>query len=235
MNYLEDIKELRKRVITVIIAFLLAFIALYAFGSQKLLNLVVQQGMDLGYKMIFISPQEVLIQQLRLTAAIGFLIIFPIGIYEIVAFIAPALENGLEVARLIFVGLLTLIMFAVGCVFSIKGLLPFVLDTLYRIGLASGAIAEVTTENFISMFISFSLCMGIVFEIPLISILLSLVGVLTSKKMMRGWKVVVLFIFVVAAFITPPDIISQCIVAVPMIGLYLVSIVMCKVFERKEG
>jgi sec-independent protein translocase protein TatC len=79
------------------------------------------------------------------------------------------------------------------------------------------------------------LIFGIVFELPVVSVLLTQMGLLKPEWMKKGTRVVIVVIFVVAALITPPDIVSQIMVAIPMIGLYELSILLCTICQKLRG
>jgi sec-independent protein translocase protein TatC len=89
-------------------------------------------------------------------------------------------------------------------------------------------------KEYLSFSIKFLLAFGLVFEFPVVLVLLARIGVVDAKTLARQRKYAILLIFIFAAIITPPDIISQVIVALPMIGLYELSILLSKLFGKKS-
>ena len=124
--------------------------------------------------------------------------------------------------------------FALGAFFAYKIVLPFMLQFLIKQGQGTDYVASVSIANYISFLLLIFTIFGFIFEMPLVSVILSRLGILTPKIMrkIRGGAIVA--IFVVAAIITPPDIFSQIMVGVPMVALYELSIGLCILFQKRK-
>ena len=124
--------------------------------------------------------------------------------------------------------------FALGAFFAYKVVLPFMLQFLIKQGQGTDYVASVSIANYISFLLLIFTIFGFIFEMPLVSVILSRLGILTPKIMrkIRGGAIVA--IFVVAAIITPPDIFSQIMVGVPMVALYELSIGLCILFQKRR-
>ena len=160
----------------------------------------------------------------------------PVILYEIWAFARPGLEKKESVLSIlaIFFGL---ICFVGGVIFAYKLMLPFMLEFLIGIRAGTDITASISVHNYISFLLTIFIIFGMVFELPVASVLLTQLGLIKVEWMKKARKVVVVVIFIVAAIITPPDIVSQIMVAIPMILLYQFSILLCWLlmkFRRKK-
>ncbi len=231
MPFKEHLKELKNRIMICVIFFIGVFIANYLYAEPILMGLV-GKAEEIGYKLVYIAPQEILLLELKLSGILSLCITAPVILYHIIRFVLPAYKKPM---RLAILAIAIILCFFVGTLFAYYALIPFVYTTLYNIGLSTGIAAQVTISNYTSLFLTFLLCMGVIFEMPLICSALSFFGILTSKAMKKAFKPMIVIIFIVSAFITPPDIFSQCIVAIPMIALYIVSMGLSKLFNRNKG
>ena len=231
MTFEEHLAEMRNRLLVCIFSFAALFVLFYT-KADEIISWLVALSKSMKYELIYISPQEVLIQELRIVAVISIICTIPIIIYEVVRFVSPAFEQTSTVFSIVCI--LIFVTFCCGSFFSYKILVPFIYETLYEIGSSTGIRAQVTLSNFVSLFLTFIFCIGMVFEMPLISVGLSKTRLLTFKMMQKGWKPAIVVIFVIAAFITPPDIVSQCLVGLPMVCLYFVSMILVKLFGVKN-
>jgi sec-independent protein translocase protein TatC len=111
-------------------------------------------------------------------------------------------------------------------------MLPFMLYFLIDISNGSDISASISVQNYISFLLTIFMIFGVVFELPVVSVLLTQLGLLKVEWMKKGRRVVIVVIFFLAAVITPPDIVSQIMVGIPMIGLYELSIIICTFLNK---
>ena len=228
----EHFAELKKRLFIAIGTLMILFGACL-WKSNAILALFLKQGRDAGYRIIALTPQEVLLQQLKVSLTCGLLASVPVLLYEIAVFITPAM--GKQHIKKMWVAITAgVLLFMTGAAFAIKLLFPLVLRYMKDITDASGIALEVTTENYISFFLTTVLMIGAVFEIPMASLVLSNLGLISPEKMKKYRKPVIILILIVAAVITPPDIVSQVMVALPMIALYEISIILCSIARHRK-
>ena len=227
-DYIPHLKELRNRLIIIAIFFVISFFFCYYF-SNDILTFVLKKGTDAGYNFVYLEPQEILVQQLKLDAMVALIISLPIIISEVALFVAPAVNSIWQIILPIFFGT---IMFIVGAAFAYYVLLPFVFYTLYDLGITSGITAQVSVSSYVSLYLTLLISIGIIFELPLVSLGFTKANILNSNRMKKGRKVAIVIALTVAALITPPDVFSQLIVAAPIIILYEFSIRLCKLAER---
>lgn len=226
------LKEMRNRIAVVLIAFVACNVVLIT-RAQVIVGFLTDMGAAYGYTFIYISPSELLLQQFKAALTTSFIICVPLILYEVFAFMKPGLtrkeKNGIRFGLLFGVGF-----FALGAFFAYKVVLPFMLQFLIKQGQGTDYVASVSIANYISFLLLIFTIFGFIFEMPLLSVILSRLGILTPKIMrkIRGGAIVA--IFVVAAIITPPDIFSQIMVGVPMVALYELSIGLCILFQKRR-
>lgn len=224
------LRELRKRVIICVICLFVSFFVGLNFAPE-LVSILTGIGEAYGYTYIFIAPQELLMQYFAVAMLASVCITLPVLIYQIWAFVRPGLrknENILLVAALIF----GLICFVLGVVFAYKVMMPFMLYFLMDLSAGSEITASISVQSYMSFVLSTFMIFGIIFELPVMSVLLTQLGFLKVEWMKKGRKIVIIAIFLIAAVITPPDIVSQIMVAIPVLGLYELSIIICTVLMK---
>lgn len=228
--------EMRNRVIVCVAVFVAASL-IFLSQAERLMSLLTDMGRVHGYVYVFLAPQELLMQYFKVSLIASVCVTLPLILYEIWAFARPGLsrrENFATVFSLVF-GLLC---FAVGVLFAYKITLPFMLQFLIKLNSTGDIAASISVESYLNFLLTVFIIFGCVFEMPLLSVILSRLGILTPKLMRRIRSGVIVAIFVIAAIITPPDIFSQIMVGIPMVGLYELSILLsaavCR-FVRKKG
>jgi sec-independent protein translocase protein TatC len=235
MSLSGHLRELRNRVVICVVC-LIVFFLLGLHYAPDFVNLLTGIGKTYGYEYVYISPQELLMQYFSVALLLGVIVTLPVILYHIWAFIQPGLrknENSLFLAALFF----GLICFCLGIIFAYKVMLPFMLRFLINVSIGSDITASISVQNYITFLLTIFMIFGVVFELPVVSVLLTQMGLLKVSWMKKGTRVVIIIIFLVSAFITPPDIVSQVMVAIPMIGLYELSIIISSIllrFRRKK-
>lgn len=235
MTMQEHIRELRRRLFCVVFTIIVLFIFFYS-NCNTVLDLLTGLGKESGYTFVYLSPQEVLLQQLRISFVLALMFSLPIILYQIVAYIAPMFSDRHYKVVALFGCTLLIALLVIGMLFAYKVILPFTYKFLHGVGETAGIQASVSIKEYISLFLTLTLCLGLVFELPLICIFLTRLDIVSVSTLKRGRKIMIVAAFFIGALITPPDAISQIIVAVPIILLYQVSIVICSLLgkERKH-
>ena len=156
----------------------------------------------------------------------------PVALYQVYAFAKPGLKKS-ETFFLKLVILLGLALFVVGVLFAYKLMMPFMLQFLST-GIEGADYIQTTTsiESYVSLCLTMFIIFGCVFEMPLVTIILSKMGIANPELMKKGRGIAIVLIFFIAAVVTPPDIVSQCMVAFPMVLLYFVSIFLSGIFYK---
>jgi len=228
------LKELRKRLILCFLAIGGGFILCYAFADSifNILALPLMKVMPAGGSLIFTSVAEAFFTYMKVAFIASVILVSPFVLYQIWAFVAPGLyqKEKRYVVPFVLGGSL---FFAVGVLFAYFVAIP--VGFKFLLGYATDFIKPLPSmKEYLSFSIKFLLAFGLVFEFPVVLVLLARIGVIDAKMLARQRKYAYLVIFILAAIITPPDFISQVLMALPLIGLYELSILLSKIFGKKK-
>jgi sec-independent protein translocase protein TatC len=228
------LQELRKRLILSFIAVGGGFALCYTFAEKifDILAAPLLEMMPTGGSLIFTSVAEAFFTYMKVAFVAGLILASPFVLYQIWAFVAPGLYRHEKKYVVPFV-LAGSFFFALGIFFGYYVALP--VGFKFLLGFATDFIKPLPSmKEYLSFSIKFLLAFGLVFEFPVVLVLLARIGVVDARTLARQRKYAILLIFVFAAIVTPPDIVSQVIVALPMIGLYELSILLSKLFGKKS-
>jgi len=228
------LQELRKRLILSFIAVGGCFALCYTF-AEKIFDILAAPLLEMmpeGGSLIFTSVAEAFFTYMKVAFIAGLILASPFVLYQIWAFVAPGLYRHEKKYVVPFV-LAGSFFFALGIFFGYYVALP--VGFKFLLGFTTDFIKPLPSmKEYLSFSIKFLLAFGLVFEFPVVLVLLARIGVVDAKTLARQRKYAILLIFVFAAIVTPPDIVSQVIVALPMIGLYELSILLSKLFGKKS-
>ncbi len=232
MSLSGHLKELRNRIAISVIVLVVTFLIGLNYSPQ-LVDILTDMGTIYGYEFVALEPAELLMQYFGLAFLIAIVLTFPLLIYQIWAFIRPGLKKN---ENKIFLLVITfgLICFIIGILFAYKVMLPFMLRFLINVGKDSVVTSSISIAKYITFLLTIFLIFGVVFEMPVVTVALTQLGLLKVEWLKKARKVVIIVIFVLSATITPPDIVSQVMVALPMIGLYQLSILISTVIGRNK-
>lgn len=230
MTLTGHLKELRHRLVICVICLVATSLAGLHF-APGLVERLTDIGRGYGYSYVFLAPQELLMQYFSIALLAGVCLTVPMILYHIWAFVHPGLRKNEDILFLAAMGS-GLLCFVIGIVFAYKIMLPFMLHFLIGISAGSQITPSISVQNYISFLLTIFMIFGIVFELPVVSVLLTQMGLLKVEWMRKGRRALIVAIFLIAALITPPDIVSQVMVAIPMIGLYELSIILSSVLMR---
>ena len=229
------LQELRKRLILSFIAVGAGFIFCYAFAESifDILAAPLIKMMPTGGSLVFISVAEAFFTYMKVAFIAGLILTSPFVLYQIWAFVAPGLYRHEKRYVVPFV-LAGSFFFALGILFGYFVALP--VGFKFLLGYATDFIKPMPSmKEYLSFSIKFLLAFGLVFEFPVVLVLLARIGVVDAKTLARQRKYAILLIFVFAAVMTPPDFISQVLMALPLMGLYELSILLSKLFGKKPA
>ena len=229
MPVLDHLAELRLRLFISAGALLVA--AIFCFAHIEAIRAILTRPLG-GLELIYLSPPEAFIANLRLAFISGLVLSSPVLLYEAGAFIFPGLY-GSEKLLFVLVILGAAILFSGGVIFAYYVVFPYTLRFFLQFA-AEQVDPRFTVSEFISFVISFHLAFGIVFQLPLLTWSLGKIGLLSSAFLKRNRKIALLVMLVLSAIITPPDIISQVAIVLPLVVLYEVGIIMVRISERKR-
>ena len=225
--------ELRSRLLRSVLAVGLAFVALLPFSDRlyALLAAPLLRSLPKGGQLIAIEVTSTFFVPMKLAFFVALMLAMPVVLYQLWAFVAPGLyQQEKRLARPLLVAATAL--FYCGCAFTYFLLLPVMFAYL-----SGTAPAGVTMMADISHYLDFVLVMflagGVSFEVPVAVMIAVILGWVTPKQLSDWRGYVIVAIFIVAAIITPPDGLSQIMLAVPMCLLYELGILMARLLRRR--
>lgn len=232
MGLIEHLSELRKRIFVIVIVFLTVTVVGFNF-SDDLVASLVDKAKAIGYEMIYISPGELFTQYIRMAIVGGFVFSSPVILFETWLFIKPALKKSEK--TVVFLSLIAgLLCFVLGAVFAYFIVIPITLTFFMSVDQHNSVQATITIQNFLSFVLTTLITFGIVFEMPVLTILLTQLGILKTEWLTKSRRVVIVSVFIIAAIITPPDVVSQILVSIPMLVLFEVSILLSKIIGKRK-
>ncbi|SNR72582.1 twin-arginine translocase subunit TatC [Desulfurobacterium atlanticum] len=226
------IEELRVRLFRSLIAVFVGFLVCWPFRKKLLLFLETPLPPELRGKLVFFSPPEAFFTALKICFFGGILLALPFILYQVWKFIEPGLlphEKKFAVPFIFF----SILFFLLGASFAYFIMIPFALKFLLGF-MGDLLVPQIGIGNYISFIIQLTLAFGFVFLLPVVVGLLAKLGVINHKILEKNRKFAILIIFVVAAILTPPDVVSQTMMAVPLIFLYELSIIVARVLGKKS-
>ena len=238
---LEHLIELRKRLIWSLVAFSILFILCFFVSQQIYLFLIgpFQQAVGEGgtVEMIFTAPQEQFFTQLSVAMFAAFALAFPYIAYQIYAFIAPGLYKKERGAFLPYM-IATPILFLIGAAVVYYGVMPLALRFFLSTEVMQDGVSiqmQTRVSEYLSLIMTLLLAFGVCFQLPVLLTLLAQAELVTAKSLAAWRKYAVVAVLVAAAFLTPPDPISQLGLALPLLLLYEVSILSVRWVEKRRA
>jgi sec-independent protein translocase protein TatC len=229
MGFLDHLEELRSVLITSIIAWLGVSIVLWFFSKYVLDFLLKDIPVESLY---FHAPVDAFMMRLKLSFILGFLITFPYILFRFWAFVSPGLFSREK--RIVFpLVFSSAILFYIGVVFAYWILIPIVLNFLIKFG--TDMLAPlISVDKYFGFVARLCFAFGIVFQLPLVILFLTSMGVISPTDLLRKWRWAILVIFIAAAILTPPDPTSQLLMALPLVVLFLGSILLSIIIEKRR-
>lgn len=219
MELWEHLQELRKLVVISLISILLISVGALTV-SDKLMKLLMKLLMSFSDSYIFTytSPEMLTVIRLKISVLIGFVTAFPIIAVCAWIFIAPALRRFEKIA-VITSAIFGTLLFAGGVIFAYTTMLPFMFR-FFSMTDIQGINPYISISEYINFILTVLLIFGAIFEIPIIMVLLDRIGIVTRSTFKRIRKYEITAVFIIAALITPPDVFTMIITAVPMLLIY---------------
>ncbi|MBN1907521.1 MAG: twin-arginine translocase subunit TatC [Deltaproteobacteria bacterium] len=222
--FMSHLEELRKRLINAFIAIGVAFCCAYYFAEELFGFLIapLTKAMPEGSSLIFTNLPEMFFIYLKTAFVAGILVASPVIFYQFWKFIAPGLYPNEKRYVVPFVTSST-ILFISGAMFGYFVVFPFGFQ--FFLGFANENLrAMPSVQQYFGFASKMLLAFGLVFELPVLMFFMSKMGLVSVASMKKKRKYAILMAFVVSAILTPPDVVTQCMMAVPLVLLYEVGI-----------
>ena len=229
MSVVAHLADLRRCLIRALSALLVCTAAAFYF-SDHLLQLLHR---PLSAPFIFLSPEEALWADLKLSLFFGLLAALPVIVYQAWAFVAPGLHTR-ERRYALPVILAAVPLFFLGVAFCYFVALPFAIDFLVEYGRQRGIEPQISVSRYVDFQIKFLLAFGLIFDLPAVMLVLAKMGWLTAEFLRQKRRYAIFLSFLVAAILTPtPDVFNQTLMAVPLILLYEIGLIAVRIFGRR--
>ena len=224
--------ELRKVLFVSVIAIILGFVFVYTFFVDDVITFFSQPLIEHGVDIINIGLAEPFVAQMRASFVIGFIITSPIVIWQIWSFLRPALlPKERTTFRLMF--FVILFLFITGVLFAYVYVFGITVSFFILTGM-NLATPTISLDNYLRMLFNFVIPFGLAFQFPVIVYFLHRFEVVTVDGLRKKRKFVVFGLFILAAFLTPPDLVSKIMLALPMILLYEISIIFVRITSIRK-
>jgi sec-independent protein translocase protein TatC len=235
MSLLEHLEELRKRLLFSVVALFVGFAACVAVAKPiyRFLARPIEPYLPEGLSFLRVTDPFLVYMKVALIASV--FLVSPLLLYQFWRFVAPGLYRREKRMALPFI-LFGSSFFLAGGAFGY--FIAFPLAVRFLLDLGGDFQPVITVDSYLNFLIVVLLGLGVMFELPIVIFMLSTLGVVTPRFLMRHFRWAVLLIFVLAAVVTPtPDVFNLCVVALPTIGLYLLGVgaaAVAQVFKRRR-
>lgn len=229
LTMLEHLEELRKRIIVIAVSVLLASIISYIY-IDKITDIFLKpaQGMDF----VYLNPSELFLTYITIALTMGIVISTPIILYQIWVFVKPGLKKK-ERLYLSLSLIMAIFFFIIGVAFSYFVIIPITIK--FFVGISRDEILPFfSIKSYVSFCSSIFFSFGLTFQLPILIMLLTQLNLITPMLLKKARKYLVLLIFIVAAVLTPPDVISQVLMALPLWLLLELSITLSSIIYKKK-
>jgi len=231
MSFLEHLEELRVRLIRSLLSLVAGFLACWGFREQIFHFITGPMRRSQQVEFIYTAPTEAFTLYMKMAFFVGIFLAAPFILYQVWAFVSPGLYPNEKVYAVPFIVFGSLF-FLAGALFGHYVLFPM---TFRFLGEFAGGEMKFMPRigEYYTFYSWFLLGLGLVFQLPVVIFILSRIGLVTPGFLMRHFKWAVLASFIIAAIITPtPDMVTQSLLALPMMGLYLLGVLVSWLFGR---
>jgi sec-independent protein translocase protein TatC len=234
-TFISHLVELRDRIIRAGLAVIVVFIGLVYWAPDifRLLARPLMQNLPKDGKMIVTDVTGSFFVPMKVTMLVAFVIALPVVLYQIWAFVAPGLyQHEKKLVGPLVASSYTL--FLCGMAFAYFVVFPTIFRVMAHYNAPLGAEMTTDIDNYLSFVLTMFIAFGVTFEVPIVVVLLVRMNVVTIKKLKEIRPYVIVGAFVISAVVTPPDVFSQLILAIPLIVLYEAGIVAARLFVSKR-
>ncbi|MBN2208963.1 MAG: twin-arginine translocase subunit TatC [Candidatus Coatesbacteria bacterium] len=232
MSIIDHLAELRRRLIICIAALVVAFVVAYTFSQQILRVLVapIQKAMTSGGSLAILRVEEAFVTNIEVALVAAVVAAFPVFIYQVWAFVLPALKRKEAKVGLTLVFSSTSL-FVAGILFTFFLILPYAF-TFFLASAQGIASPNISLAFYVSFCAKMMLAFGLVFQLPLVLVFLVRSGLVSLRQVTSARRYAIVLIFIVAAILTPPDILSQLLMAIPLLALFEIGVLAARLLQK---
>jgi len=219
----EHLAELRRRLVRALLAWAVG-VAIAWNAKEAIFGFILQPAVSaLGSGQLqAIAPTEIFFTYLKSAMLAGFVLVLPVIFWQLWAFIAPGLYDREKRVALPFV-LVSTLLFLVGCAFGHQIVFPLMFQ-FFQSYESEFVVAAWTMREVFGLTTRLFLAFGFAFELPVLVVFLAMAGIVQARQLLAWSPYALLFSFVAAAILTPADVVSQVLLAIPLIGLYFLGV-----------
>jgi sec-independent protein translocase protein TatC len=235
LSFIEHLVELRSRLLKACLSVFAALLVLLPFSRHlyEALAAPLMAQLPEGSSMIAIDVASPFLTPFKLTLLISIMVSIPVVLYQLWAFVAPALfKHEKRLARPLLLS--SIFLFYAGCAFAYFIVFPLVFGFLTRIA-PEGVAVMTDISKYLDFVMALFLAFGIAFEVPIATIILVASGVTTTEKLASWRPYIIVGAFALGMILTPPDVISQTLLAVPMWLLFEIGVIFSRILVQKTA
>jgi len=241
MSLGDHLEELRTRLL-ICLGFLAAFSVTAGFFIQEIHGFITRPYVEVttsvenpgGLKLMLGSVMDSIDTMIHLSLAVGFTVGLPICVFVMFEFVTPALSRRIAWMARVSVGFSCLLFWS-GLLFCWNYLFPISMQMMFKVFLPPNTQALLSLQKYYDFFFLLHAGTGITFQMPLVIVILGALGVLPVAAHKKAWRFIVIFIFIFSAIVTPPDPLSQLVVAFPLVIFYGIAVLIVFLIERARG
>jgi len=235
-TFISHLVELRDRIIRAGASVIVVFLGLVYWAPDifRLLAHPLMQNLPEGGKLIVTDVTGSFFVPMKVTMMVALVIALPVVLYQIWAFIAPGLYQHERKLVVPLVGS-SYTLFLCGMAFAYFVVFPTIFRVMAHYNAPLGVEMTTDIDKYLGFVLTMFLAFGVTFEVPIVVVILVRLGFVTLKKLREIRPYVIVGAFAISAVVTPPDVFSQLILAVPLIILYEVGIIAARIVAGKDG
>lgn len=231
LTIIEHIEELRNRLVVIVGFFLVAVVGSF-FLAKPLIQFLQVDGEAENITLNAFNVVDPIMIYLKVIIFIAVILISPVLMYQLWSFISPGLHERERRATLSYIPFAFLLSIG-GIAFSYLVLLPYVMRFMMNLSMDLGIVQTIGINEYFNFLFQLTIPFAVVFQLPIVLLFLTRLGILNPTKLVEIRKFAYFGLFVIAAFITPPDLMSHLFVTVPLFILYEISIFISRFGYRK--
>ena len=232
-SVLAHLAALRKTLVISAAAVAVAFFLIFYFAADYLMTLLLSPIVARGIEVIYTAMSEALMTKMKVSLIAAMVAVSPVVLWQVWAFVKPALyPNEKRMIRVLF--LVTVVLFLIGVAFCYGAVYMLAVD-FFLVSGENLAVPMLSIDKYVSFLFGFVVPFGLAFELPVVLYLTTRMGMTDYKMLASKRKFVILAVAIVAAILTPPDVVSQVMLAIPILLLYEISLMICRFVKPKEA
>jgi sec-independent protein translocase protein TatC len=231
LTVIEHIDEIRKRLMVIVVFFVVAVFGAL-FVANPLIQILQYYGESNNITLNAFNVLDPIMIYVKVIVFIAFIVISPVLMYQLWSFVSPGLHETERRATLNYIPF-TFFLFVGGISFSYFVLLPYVMKFMMNLSTELDITQTIGINEYFTFLFQLLIPFGIVFQLPVVLLFLTRLGILDPATLVKIRKYAYFVLFVIAAFITPPDLLSHLFVTVPLFALYEISIFISRFGHRK--